>query len=73
MLFNLAVCFCKADGVVTKEEEKLLKTFANTLFGKNESVTVDLGLFSSTKSSLETPKPSITEESKSEEEIQKTL
>ena len=48
MLFNLVVCFCKADGVVTKEKEKLLKTFANTLFGKNESVTVDLGLFSST-------------------------
>ena len=38
MLFNLVVCFCKADGVVTKEEEKLLKTFANTLFGKNETV-----------------------------------
>lgn len=53
LFFNLAVCFCKADGVVSPSEEKLLNTFANTLFGNNQSVTVDMGLFAPAKPSFE--------------------
>ncbi len=65
LLFNLVVCFCKADGVVSKEEENLLKTFANTIFGKNESETFKLGILpSSTKTSLDPPKPSIKDQPK---------
>lgn len=52
-LFNLAVCFCKADGRVTEAEEKILKTFANTLFGKTESIASNSEISCLRKSSPE--------------------